>query len=144
MTIKQKKFVENYIKGDNATQAAIKAGYKPKNARIRASENVTKSNIKSEIDKRKAEIEAKTNITVESIQKEHQYYQKLAEEKGDLSTATANLVAKGRTIAAYSDNLNTTDVIRAQELSKCSEEEAQELKRLANIRLVQMSQVKAG
>lgn len=138
MTFKQKKFVENLISGDNQTQAAIKAGYKPKNARIRASENVTKSNIKAELDKRKAEIEQKTNITVESIQQEHARYQLLAESKGDLSTATANLIAKGKTVCAYSDNINTTNDLKPNKLTDAEREELRLMsERILNIKLKQ-------
>ena len=42
LTFKQRKFVIEYMKDLNATQAAIRAGYSKKTARIIASENLTK------------------------------------------------------------------------------------------------------
>ena len=45
LTNKQKRFCEEYLIDLNATQAAIRAGYKPKNARSSASENLTKPDI---------------------------------------------------------------------------------------------------
>ena len=50
LTEKQELFCLEYIKDLNATQAAIRAGYKKKNARIIGCENLSKPNIKKRID----------------------------------------------------------------------------------------------
>ena len=47
----QQKFVDEYIKNPNATQAAIKAGYAESSARVTASRLLAKDNIKSAIQK---------------------------------------------------------------------------------------------
>lgn len=60
MTIKQKKFADEYIKTGNATQSAINAGYSKKTARATGAENLTKPNIKSYVDKKLTELEEKT------------------------------------------------------------------------------------
>lgn len=60
MTIKQKKFADEYIKTGNATQSAINAGYSKKTARTTGAENLTKPNIKSYVDKKLTELEEKT------------------------------------------------------------------------------------
>lgn len=57
LTIKQKKFADEYIISGNATQAAIKAGYSKKTARFTGAENLTKPNIKSYIDERMKKLE---------------------------------------------------------------------------------------
>ena len=57
LTEKQKRFADEYIKSGNATQAAIKAGYSKKTAKIVASQNLTKLNVKSYIDDRMKAIE---------------------------------------------------------------------------------------
>lgn len=57
LTIKQKKFADEYIKAGNATQSAIKAGYSKKTARQVGAENLTKPNIKSYIDERMKKLE---------------------------------------------------------------------------------------
>ncbi len=53
LTLKQKRFVNEYIKDGNGTQAILKAGYNttPKVAGVLGSENLTKPNIKEAIDK---------------------------------------------------------------------------------------------
>ena len=50
LNARQKSFCEFYVASGNATDAAIKAGYKEKNARFIGSENLTKANIKEYIE----------------------------------------------------------------------------------------------
>lgn len=51
MTNKQKMFCQEYIIDFNATQAAIRAGYSKKSARLIGHENITKLYIQAEINK---------------------------------------------------------------------------------------------
>lgn len=131
--MKQKKFVENYIKTGNGTQAAIDAGYSNKTAYSMANENLKKPEIKQKIDARTAEIAAKTTWTIERLVKKHENLIAQAEAKGDLSTATANIVAIGKTIAAYSERtINIDDAKTYIEANKRAEAE-----KIAKIRLLQ-------
>lgn len=57
LTPKQKAFADYYIETGNATEAAIKAGYSKKTARVIGTENLTKPAIKQYIDERLAKIE---------------------------------------------------------------------------------------
>lgn len=57
LTIKQKKFADEYIKSGNATQSAINAGYSKKTARVTGAENLTKPNIKAYVDERMKKLE---------------------------------------------------------------------------------------
>lgn len=57
LTEKQKRFADEYIKSGNATQAAIKAGYSKKTARVIGQENLLKPAIKNYIDERMRTIE---------------------------------------------------------------------------------------
>lgn len=50
LTTKEQRFVEEYVKDFNGTQAAIRAGYSKNSARVIASQNLTKLNIKSKIE----------------------------------------------------------------------------------------------
>jgi phage terminase small subunit len=58
LTAKQQRFCDEYLIDLNATQAAIRAGYSEKTARVIATENLTKPAIKEYIDQRMAEMEA--------------------------------------------------------------------------------------
>lgn len=57
LTAKQQRFCDEYLIDLNATQAAIRAGYSEKTARIIAAENLTKPNIKAYIQQRMEEKE---------------------------------------------------------------------------------------
>lgn len=54
-TAKQNTFIEEYLVDFNATQAAIRAGYSAKTARVQASQNLTKLNIRAKIDEKMSE-----------------------------------------------------------------------------------------
>lgn len=82
LTVKQKKFADEYIICGNATEAAIKAGYSKKTATVMASENLTKPNIKKYIDAR-----------LEAIQNE-----KIADQREVMEFLTA--VMRGETTEA--------------------------------------------
>nr|DAT12488.1 MAG TPA: Terminase small subunit [Bacteriophage sp.] len=58
LTLKQKKFADEYIISGNATESAIKAGYSKKTANRIGSENLSKLDIKNYIDERLKEIES--------------------------------------------------------------------------------------
>lgn len=67
MTEKQKRFVEEYLMDLNATQAAIRAGYKVDNARQIAAENLAKPYIAEAIEKALAERSRRTGINQDRV-----------------------------------------------------------------------------
>ncbi|MHB9781475.1 terminase small subunit [Streptococcus sp. 10F2] len=67
MTLKQKRFADEYIISGNATEAAIKAGYSRKYANTNASKLLQNTTIKSYIDEHLAELESKTIATQEEV-----------------------------------------------------------------------------
>lgn len=67
LTLKQKRFADEYIISGNATQSAIKAGYSKKTAGVIAVENLEKPNIKAYIDKRLKELDAKAIAKQEEV-----------------------------------------------------------------------------
>ncbi len=69
LTIKQQKFIDEYIISGNATQAAIKAGYSKKTARFIGVENLTKPYISKLVKEKLKKIEdARTMRVEEAIQ----------------------------------------------------------------------------
>lgn len=67
LTVKQKKFADEYIISGNASEAAIKAGYKESSARSIGNENLTKPDIKSYIDERMKELEDKAVASQQEV-----------------------------------------------------------------------------
>lgn len=71
LTPKRAKFVAEYLKDFNATQAAIRAGYKDGSSiRSVASELLDHPDVAAEIEKRMAKITNKLEITAERVLKE--------------------------------------------------------------------------
>lgn len=67
---KQQAFIDTYIVDLNATQAAIRAGYSPRNAGVIACENLAKPDIKAAIEKMIAIRAEKTGVTAARVVEE--------------------------------------------------------------------------
>lgn len=70
LTDKQKKFIDEYLVDLNATQAAMRAGYKEKAAYRTGAENLRKPQIQEEIQKRLQERQQRTEVTQDMVVKE--------------------------------------------------------------------------
>ena len=67
LTERQKRFCDEYLIDLNATQAAIRAGYSKKTAKVIGSENLTKPDIAARIEKRRASQIKRTEITADRV-----------------------------------------------------------------------------
>lgn len=70
LTPKQIRFIDEYLVDFNATQAAIRAGYKAKNAYQIGSENLKKPQIQAEITRRQEDLQNRTEISQDRVIKE--------------------------------------------------------------------------
>lgn len=70
LTAKQIRFVDEYLVDFNATQAAIKAGYKAKTAHVIGAENLRKPKIAEEIARRQKDLQRRTEISQERVLRE--------------------------------------------------------------------------
>jgi len=66
----EQRFVDEYLVGFNATQAAIRAGYSPKSAAAQASRLLTKVKIASAIAAKRSEIGARLELNAENLMRE--------------------------------------------------------------------------
>ena len=67
LTPKQARFVQEYLTDLNATQAAVRAGYGAKRARVIGHENLTKPNIAAAIEKAMAEHAERAELTADWV-----------------------------------------------------------------------------
>ena len=67
LTPKQARFVQEYLTDSNATQAAVRAGYSAKRARVIGHENLTKPNIAAAIEKAMAEHAERAELTADWV-----------------------------------------------------------------------------
>lgn len=64
------RFLKEYLKDHNATQAAIRAGYSKKSAKVTGHRLLTDANVRAEIEKANAAVNEKLDITVERVKLE--------------------------------------------------------------------------
>ena len=67
LNARQKAFCEYYVVSGNATDAAIKAGYKEKNARKIGSENLTKMDIKAYVEELMQKLESERTASAKEV-----------------------------------------------------------------------------
>jgi phage terminase small subunit len=94
LTAKQADFCRFYVVNNNGLEAAIKAGYKPKNAKVIASQNLTKLNVKQYLDELMLEKQERTKIDADWITEQYLENMKMAKKQGDtksINTALKNL-----------------------------------------------------
>ncbi len=65
------RFVDEYLKDRNASQAAIRCGYRPKGAGVQGCRLLKNPKIAAEIAQRTADISAKAGITAERVMQEY-------------------------------------------------------------------------
>ena len=101
LNARQKAFCEFYVASGNATEAAIKAGYKEKNARFIGCENLTKANIKAYVKELMNKAESERIASAEEVLQnltsmmrgEIQEEVVIVEGKGD-GISTASIIKK--------------------------------------------------
>jgi phage terminase small subunit len=70
--VKQRRtrFIKEYLLDQNATRAAIAAGYSAKTAKVQGSQLLTNPNVQAEIEAENAKVNAKLDLTVERVKTE--------------------------------------------------------------------------
>ncbi|MCM3703807.1 terminase small subunit [Paenibacillus macerans] len=111
LTAKQERFVQEYLKDLNATQAAIRAGYSENTAAETGYENLRKPQIAAEIEKRQEKIGEQNEITVEWLLAEMKDTYIKAKEVGELSAANKTLEMLGRYKGIFNDKLKVDAVV---------------------------------
>jgi phage terminase small subunit len=70
LTVKQEKFIEEYLIDLNGTQAAIRAGYNPNSANEQAARMLAKGSVASCVSKAMAERSKRTGVTQDRVLRE--------------------------------------------------------------------------
>ena len=110
LTLKQKKFADEYIISGNATESAIKAGYSSKYANTNVSKLLQNTTIKSYIDERLAKLESEKIADQQEVLK---YLS--AVMRGEMTEQTLKSVGESGQVIAEID-VGAKDRIKAAEL----------------------------
>lgn len=95
---KQQRFVAEYLKDLNATQAAIRAGYSAKTAAVIGCENLTKPNIAAAIAKGQQKIAEKLEICAEDLIRDVVQIKDAAKSDASYPSALKAVEMLGRTL----------------------------------------------
>lgn len=110
LTIKQKRFVDEYIISGNATDAAIKAGYSKRTAKSIGAENLTKPDIVNALREKEREIQSKKIAKQEEVL---EYLTSILRNEQTQQT----LIGVGKGAQTITDiELSAADKIKAAEL----------------------------
>lgn len=91
LTLKQERFVANYLQTGNALQSAISAGYAKNTAIVKSSKWLEKGRIKQAIDAKRQEIQENTQITVnKQVKRANEVYEKALASNHYTAALTAN------------------------------------------------------
>ena len=110
LTLKQKKFADEYIINGNATESAIKAGYSSKYANTNVSKLLQNTTIKSYIDERLAQLESEKIADQQEVLK---YLS--AVMRGEMTEQTLKSVGESGQVITEID-VGAKDRIKAAEL----------------------------
>lgn len=133
---KQARFVAEYLKDQNATQAAIRAGYSKGTAKQQGSRLLTNADVKRAVNSGQKRVARKAEITVESLAAELEQARKLAQKEGQASAMVAATMGKGKLAGLLVERHKHSGAIGTYDLTKLSDDELARLEsilgRLAN------------
>lgn len=118
LTAKQRRFVSEYLKDMNATQAAIRAGYSAKTAKSIGQENLTKPAIAAAVQNATARVAERNEITVDSHLERLAELAKAAQDAGQFSAAISAEVNRGKVAGLY--------IERTEDVTALSKDERRE------------------
>lgn len=112
LTAKQDRFCDEYLIDCNGTQAAIRAGYSERTANRIASQLLAKREIQEAISERQKRLSENLDFDVLELKKRLLRNEKRAYDLLDLSASNKALELLGRSIGAFTDNINNIGDMR--------------------------------
>jgi|GEM_PF-1036380 len=94
MTPKQQRFVHEYLRDHNGTQAAIRAGYSDKTDKQQGSRLLSEPRIQAAVRPGQNKVAKKAEVTVDSLMAELEQARKLALKEGQASAAVTATMGK--------------------------------------------------
>ena len=103
MNPRRQRFVEEYLKDLNATQAAQRAGYSPRTAKSQGQRLLTFVEVQSELQKRMQHLAKRNELDADWIIRKLQEEYEISSEEGKRSSAIKALELLGRHLGLFSD-----------------------------------------
>ena len=130
LTDMQRAFVAEYLKDFNAKEAAVRAGYSPRNARALGSRLMSKPQVRAELDKYREQVQARAWLTVEKVLADLEEIRQRAVDAGDYRAATKAAELLGRYLSMWTERVEHTVEHRGGiQMTLCSAERARRILR---------------
>lgn len=107
LTAKQARFKDEYLIDNNATQAAIRAGYSKKTAKSQGQRLLTNVDIKAAIKAGQKDIAKRNGLTIDDILDELEEARKIAKEEGKGAPMVAASMGKAKLLGLIVDKAET-------------------------------------
>ena len=130
LTPKQQRFVSEYLKDQNATQAAIRAGYSAGTAKQQGSRLLTNAAIARAVNKAQKRVAVKSEITAESLAAEFEEARQLARKKGHPAAMVAATTGKGKLSGLLVERHKHSGAIGTYDLTQLTDEQLDALERI--------------
>jgi phage terminase small subunit len=124
---KQARFVLEYVKDLNATQAAIRAGYAKASAEVQGCRLLRNAQIRAAVAKAQDRIAEKAGVTVDSIVGELEEARALALQERQASAAVAASLGKAKLSGLIVERHKHTGAIGTYDLTKLTDHELDRL-----------------
>lgn len=103
LTPRQSRFVAEYLKDLNATQAAIRTGYSPKTAASQASSLLRNPKVRDAVDAGKKSRAKRLELSADAVLGDIVRLSEKAEETGELATALKGRELLGKHLALFTE-----------------------------------------
>ncbi|WP_052076957.1 terminase small subunit [Xanthomonas cannabis] len=130
LTPRQQRFVAEYLKDQNAAQAAIRTGYSEKTAKQQGSRLLTVSAIAAAVRAGQKRVAAKAEVTVDSLMAELEQARRMALKEKQPSAAVTATMGKGKLAGLLVEKRHHTGAIGTYDLSKITDDELDRLEQI--------------
>ncbi|NIJ89437.1 hypothetical protein FHR49_002238 [Xanthomonas campestris] len=130
LTPKQQRFVAEYLKDQNAAQAAVRTGYSEKTAKQAGSRLLNIPAIAAAVRAGQKRVAAKAEITVESLMAELEQARRMALKEKQPSAAVTATMGKGKLAGLLVEKRHHTGAIGTYDLSKITDDELDRLEQI--------------
>lgn len=130
LTPKQQRFVLEYLKDQNGTQAAIRTGYSEKTAKQQGSRLLTYPNVQAALRAGQKKVAKQAAVTVDSLMAELEQARKLALKEKQASAAVTATMGKGKLAGLLVEKHRHSGAIGTYDLTHISDEELDRLEQI--------------
>lgn len=130
LTPKQARFVVEYLKDQNGTQAAIRTGYSEKTAKQQGSRLLTDRRIQAAVRAGQKRVATQAAVTVDSLMGELEQARKLALKEQQASAAVTATMGKAKLAGLLVEKRQHSGSIGTYDLSKLSDNELDRLEQI--------------